>query len=139
MADNSQDLVIRLKTNSQNFNEGIDKAKGKVKSFKTESEEAGNSTAKSFAVLKGAIGKVAIAIGAATTAWKAYKSMAEQTQYYGDKLNNTFSAFKDTWDQKKQNLDELRGLEKLEKENSTSMVENFPYPLPLFLGNIMWR
>lgn len=97
MSQATQDLVIRMKTDSTNFNEGIEKAKGKVKSFKTESEEAGNSTAKSFAVLKGAIGKVAIAIGAATTAWKAYKSMAEQTQYYGDKLNNTFSAFKDTW------------------------------------------
>lgn len=97
MADNSQDLVVRLKTNSQNFNEGIDKAKGKVKDFKREGQGAGDGLKQGMAVAKSAIGKIAIAIGAATAAWKTYKSMAEQTQTWGDELNNTISACKTTF------------------------------------------
>ena len=97
MANASQDLVIRMKTDSQNFNEGIEKAKGKVKDFKREGEGAGGSFEKGMKIAKSAIGKIAIAIGAATAAWKAYKSMAEQTQTWSDELNSTIDACKTTF------------------------------------------
>ena len=96
-ASNSNDLVVRIKTNSTEFNEGIEKAKGKVKDFKREGQGAGDGLANGMAAAKKAIGKIAIAIGAATAAWKAYKSMAEQTQTWGDELNNTISACKTTF------------------------------------------
>lgn len=97
MASNSNDLVVRIKTNSTEFNEGIEKAKGKVKDFKREGQGAGDGLANGMAAAKKAIGKIAIAIGAATAAWKTYKSMAEQTQTWGDELNNTISACKTTF------------------------------------------
>lgn len=97
MASASQDLVIRMKTDSQNFNDGIEKAKGKVKDFKREGQGAGDGLKEGMAVAKSAIAKIAVAIGAATAAWKTYKSMAEQTQTWGDELNNTIDACKTTF------------------------------------------
>lgn len=97
MASASQDLVIRMKTDSQNFNDGIEKAKGKVKDFKREGQGAGDGLKQGMAVAKSAIAKIAVAIGAATAAWKSYKSMAEQTQTWGDELNNTIDACKTTF------------------------------------------
>ncbi len=97
MANASQDLVIRMKTDSQNFNEGIEAAKNKVKDFKREGEGAGGSFEKGMKIAKSAIGKIAIAIGAATAAWEAYKSMAAQTQTLSDDLESSISACKDTW------------------------------------------
>ena len=97
MSQATQDLVIRMKTDSQNFNEGIDKAKKKVGDFKREGQSAGDGFKSGMAAAKAAIGKIAIAVAAATAAIKTYKSFAEQTQTLGDNLNNTISACKDTW------------------------------------------
>lgn len=97
MSSASQDLVIRMKTDSQNFNDGIEKAKGKVKDFKKEGEGAGNSFKGSMAVATKALGKIAIAVGAATAAIKTYNSFAQQSQYFGDKLESSLEACKSTW------------------------------------------
>lgn len=97
MANASQDLVIRMKTDSQNFNEGIEAAKGKVKDFKREGEGAGGSFEKGMKAAKAAIGKIAIAVGAATAAIKTFKSFADQSQTWGDELNNTIDACKTTF------------------------------------------
>lgn len=97
MAQATQDLVIRMKTDSQNFNDGIEKAKGKVRDFKREGEGAGDGFKQGMATAKAAIAKIAIAVGAATAAIKTYKNFAEQTQTWGDELNNTIDACKTTF------------------------------------------
>lgn len=97
MAQATQDLVIRMKTDSQNFNDGIEKAKGKVRDFKREGEGAGDGFKQGMATAKAAIGKIAIAVAAATAAIKTYKNFAEQTQTWGDELNSTIDACKTTF------------------------------------------
>lgn len=97
MAQATQDLVIRMKTDSQNFNDGIEKAKGKVRDFKREGEGAGSGFENGMKAAKAAIGKIAIAVGAATAAIKTFKSFADQSQTWGDELNNTIDACKTTF------------------------------------------
>lgn len=84
-----KDLVVKMTINSTEFENGIRNAKNSVKSLDSQT-----SSLKSIAAFAG---KAAIAIGAATAAVKTYNSFAKQSQYFGDKLNNTIDACKTSW------------------------------------------
>ena len=64
MAQATQDLVIRMKTDSKNFNDGIDKAKGKIKSFGNEGKGAMNGFSSAIGVASKAFAALGIAVGA---------------------------------------------------------------------------
>lgn len=87
MAQATQDLVIRMKTDSKNFNDGIDKAKGKIKDFKREGEGAGTQIAASF-------GKIAGIVAAAVGAFKTFEGVIRSTEQGVDALDGAMYSLK---------------------------------------------
>ena len=93
MSQATQDLVIRMKTDSQNFNDGIEKAKGKIKSFGNEGKGAMDG-------FKGAIGaasKAFAALGIAIGAKNLFTSFINSTESMSDKFDIEIGAMKDGW------------------------------------------
>lgn len=93
MAENSQDLVVRLKANSHNFNEGIDKAKGKLDDFK----KSGKKSMDGFSSAIGMASKAFAALGIAIGAKNMFTSFMNSTESMHDLWNNEIGAMKDTW------------------------------------------
>lgn len=93
MAQATQDLVIRMKTDSKNFNDGIDKAKGKIKSFGNEGKGAMNGFSSAIGVASKAFAALGIAVGAKNI----FMSFIRSTESMSDTFNNEIGAMKDGW------------------------------------------
>lgn len=93
MAQATQDLVIRMKTDSQNFNDGIEKAKGKIKSFGSE----GSNAMGGFTTAIGTASKAFAALGLAVGAKNLFMSFINSTESMSDTFNNEIGAMKDGW------------------------------------------
>lgn len=93
MAQATQDLVIRMKTDSKNFNDGIDKAKGKIKSFGNEGKGAMNGFSSAIGVASKAFAALGIAVGAKNL----FMSFINSTESMSDTFNNEIGAMKDGW------------------------------------------
>lgn len=93
MAQATQDLVIRMKTDSQNFNDGIEKAKGKIKSFSTEGQGAMGKFSGAIGVATKAFGALGLAVGAKNI----FTSFINSTESMSDTFNNEMGAMKDGW------------------------------------------
>lgn len=93
MAQATQDLVIRMKTDSQNFNDGIEKAKGKIKSFSTEGQGAMGKFSGAIGVATKAFGALGLAVGAKNM----FTSFINSTESMSDTFNNEMGAMKDGW------------------------------------------
>lgn len=87
MANAQQDLVIRMKTNSTEFNQGVDKAKGKLNEFKREGEGAGKNIADGFS-------KVAVYVAAAVSAFKTFEGVIRSTEQGTDALDRSMYSLK---------------------------------------------
>jgi len=93
MAQATQDLVIRMKTDSTNFNEGIEKAKGKIKSFGSD----GNNAMGGFTKAIGAASKAFAALGLAVGAKNVFNSFINSTESLSDTFHNEIGAMGDAW------------------------------------------
>ena len=93
MAQATQDLVIRMKTDSKNFNDGIDKAKGKIKSFGSDGSKAMGG----FTTAIGTASKAFAALGLAVGAKDLFMSFINSTESMSDTFNNEIGAMKDGW------------------------------------------
>jgi len=89
----TQDLVIRMKTDSTNFNEGIEKAKGKIKSFGSD----GSSAMGGFTKAIGAASKAFAALGLAVGAKNVFNSFINSTESLSDTFSNEIGAMGDAW------------------------------------------
>lgn len=93
MAQATQDLVIRMKTDSQNFNDGIEKAKGKIKSFSSDGSNAMGGFTKAIGTASKAFAALGIAVGAKNL----FMSFINSTESMSDTFNNEIGAMKDGW------------------------------------------
>ena len=93
MAQATQDLVIRMKTDSKNFNDGIDKAKGKIKSFSSDGSNAMGGFTKAIGTASKAFAALGIAVGAKNL----FMSFINSTESMSDTFNNEIGAMKDGW------------------------------------------
>lgn len=93
MASAQQDLVVRMKTNSTEFNQGIDKAKGKLNEFKN----SGTGAMNGFSTAIGAASKAFAALGLAIGAKNIFTSFINSTESMHDKWNNEIGGMKDGW------------------------------------------